>query len=139
MAHYALVNKDNVVLRIIVCDQDPTNIDVPRKEAEDVEGRWLQTSYNTRAGVHYNSDGVTPSGKPGLRFNYAGINFTYSDEFDAFIPPRPSESWKLDTATFQWTLPAEDIKTIVAPLTFKTLNYSSNMVSVESSTNVRII
>ena len=108
MAHYALVNKDNVVLRVIICDQDPTNIDVPRKEAEDVEGRWLQTSYNTRAGVHYDSDGVTPSGKPGLRFNYAGINFTYSDEFDAFIPPRPSELWTLDTATFQWTPPAEE-------------------------------
>ena len=106
MSHYALVNKDNVVVQVIVCDQDPTNIDVPRKHAEDIEGRWLQTSYNTRAGVHYNSD-RSPSGQPGFRGNYAGINFTYSDELDAFIPPRPVIACTFDPTTFQWRLVEE--------------------------------
>ena len=104
MSHYALVNKDNIVVRVIVCDQDPTNIDIPRKEAEDISGRWLQTSYNTRAGVHYNLDGMTPSGKPGFRGNYAGLYFTYSDELDAFIPPPPTLPCTLDPTTFQWKL-----------------------------------
>lgn len=103
MAHYALVNKENVVLQVIVCDQDPTNIDVPRKLAEDVQGRWLQTSYNTRGGIHYNQDGK-PSGQPGFRGNYAGIDFTYSDELDAFIPPRPNVECTLNTTTYQWQI-----------------------------------
>jgi hypothetical protein len=114
MSHYALVNKDNIVVRVIVCDQDPTNIDIPRKEAEDISGRWLQTSYNTRNGIHYNLDGMTPSGRPGFRGNYAGLYFTYSDELDAFIPPPPNLPCTLDPATFQW-------KITVDPTVFETI------------------
>ena len=107
MAHYALVNKDNVVVNVIVCDQDPTNIDITRKQSEDISGRWLQTSYNTHGGIHYNSDN-TPSGQPGFRGNYAGIDFTYSDELDAFIPAQPIDpAWTLDTTTFQWKAPED--------------------------------
>jgi hypothetical protein len=106
MAHYALVNKDNIVVRVIVCDQDPMNIDIPRKEAEDISGRWLQTSYNTQGGIHYNEDG-TPSDQPGLRGNYAGIGYTYSDELDAFISPSPHSSWIMDKTTFRWKPPVD--------------------------------
>ena len=104
MSHYALVNKDNIVVRVIVCDQDPMNIDIPRKEAEDMLGRWLQTSYNTHGGIHYGPDNA-PSGQPGFRGNYAGIDYTYSDELDAFIPPKPHETWTLDTTIFKWKAP----------------------------------
>jgi hypothetical protein len=104
MAHYALVDNNNIVAKVIVCDQDPMNIDIPRKEAEDMLGRWLQTSYNTHGGIHYNSDN-TPSGQPGFRGNYAGIGYQYVDELDAFIPPKPHESWTLDTTIFQWQAP----------------------------------
>lgn len=101
MSHYALVSKYNIVVQVIVCDQDPMNIDITRKLANDISGRWLQTSYNTRGGIHYNSDN-TPSGQPGFRGNYAGIYYTYSDELDAFIPPKPTIPCTLDTTTFQW-------------------------------------
>lgn len=106
MAHYALVNQDNIVVRVIVCDQDPVNIDVPRKEAEDISGRWLQTSYNTQGGVHYNPD-KTPSGQAGFRGNYAGPGFKYLDELDAFVSPSPHASWVLDDSTFQWKAPVD--------------------------------
>lgn len=129
MAHYALVSKDNIVVRVTVCDQDPMNIDITRKQAEDVSGRWLQTSYNTRGGVHYSSDGMTPSGQPGFRGNYAGINYTYSDELDAFIPPQPGNLWTLDTTRFQWRPPVEegiimhsDVKLSTVPATLSNLN-----------------
>ena len=103
MAHYALVDKDNVVVTVIVCDQDPTNIDITRKQSENISGRWLKTSYNTRGGIHYGPDNV-PSGQPGFRGNYAGINYTYSDELDAFIPPKLLVKCTLDETTFQWKI-----------------------------------
>ena len=140
MAHYALVNKDNIVVRVIVCDQDPMNIDITRKFAEDVSGRWLQTSYNTRGGIHYNQDGI-PSGQPGFRGNYAGINYTYSDELDAFISPQPSESWTFDITTFQWKPPIDgkSIDITSEPLQYSSLKYSGSIISDSSPTQVRSI
>ena len=70
-------------------------------------GEWIQTSYNTRAGVHLN--GRTP-----LRKNYAGIGFTYDPALDAFIPPKPYASWVLNEDTCQWeapvAYPSDDLK-----------------------------
>jgi len=59
---------------------------------------WKQTSYNTRGGVHL-TDG-TP-----LRKNYAGIGFTYDEDKDAFIPPKPFNSWTLNETTCLWEAP----------------------------------
>jgi hypothetical protein len=137
MAHYALVNKDNIVVRVIVCMEDPMNIDVTQKLAEDISGRWLQTSYNTHGGIHYNSDG-TPSGQPGFRGNYAGLNFTYSDDLDAFIPPAPNLPCTLDTDTFQWKLSIDSNPT-ASPFSYETLNYSGTLVSDPSPTQVKSI
>ena len=61
-------------------------------------GIWLQTSYNTRGGVH------TLGGTP-LRKNYAGIGYTYDSERDAFIPPKPYVSWLLNENTCLWDAP----------------------------------
>jgi hypothetical protein len=61
-------------------------------------GTWIQTSYNTRGGVH--SLGGTP-----LRKNYAGIGYTYDSQRDAFIPPKPYASWTLDEETCLWNAP----------------------------------
>ena len=61
-------------------------------------GKWIQTSYNTRHGVH--ALGGTP-----LRKNYAGIGYTYDKERDAFIPPKCEESWTLNESTCQWECP----------------------------------
>jgi len=59
---------------------------------------WKQTSYNTHGGVHNN--GGTP-----LRKNHAGIGYTYDETRDAFIPPKPFNSWLLNESTCNWESP----------------------------------
>jgi len=59
---------------------------------------WKQTSYNTFGGVHNN--GGTP-----LRKNHAAIGYTYDEDKDAFIPPKPFNSWTLNETTCQWEAP----------------------------------
>jgi len=59
---------------------------------------WKQTSYNTHGGVH--SSGGTP-----LRKNHAGIGYTYDETRDAFIPPKPFNSWILNEDTCNWNAP----------------------------------
>ena len=63
-------------------------------------GRWVQTSYNTRAGEHL------LGGNP-LRKNYAGIGYHYDEGRNAFVPPQPYNSWKLDEEKCQWSPPIE--------------------------------
>ena len=105
MAHFAKLDKNNVVTFVTVGRQEDDG-----KEAEltartgDV---YKQTSYNTRGGVHYDPETGEPSAdqSKALRFNYAGIGFTYDEARDAFIPPKPFESWVLDEATCLWEAP----------------------------------
>jgi hypothetical protein len=59
---------------------------------------WKQTSYNTHGGVH--SNGGTP-----FRKNHAGIGYTYDEDRDAFIPPKPYQSWVLNETTCNWESP----------------------------------
>ena len=59
---------------------------------------WKQTSYNTHGGVH--SSGGTP-----LRKNHAGIGYTYDEDRDAFITPKPFNSWILNEQTCLWEAP----------------------------------
>jgi len=66
---------------------------------------WKQTSYNTIGGVHNN--GGTP-----FRKNHAGIGYTYDEDRDAFIPPKPFPSWILNETTCFWEAP------VVKPETF---------------------
>ncbi len=75
-------------------------------------GTWLQTSYNTRGGVHYDPETGEPSAdqSKALRFNYAGIGYTFDPDKGtdgAFIPPKPFESWVLDETTCLWVAPVE--------------------------------
>ena len=92
MAHYAKVN-NGIVERVIVAEADFFDTFV-----DDSAGTWIQTSYNTEAGIHLN--GGTP-----LRKNYAGIGFSYDSTRDAFIPPKPYPSWILNEDTCQWESP----------------------------------
>jgi hypothetical protein len=59
---------------------------------------WKQTSYNTHGGVH-NNNGIS------FRKNHAGIGYTYDEDRDAFIPPKPFNSWILDQNTCLWNAP----------------------------------
>ena len=104
MAHFAKLNEDNVVVQVIVV----SNSDAP----DEAKGQaflqnlykntvtYKQTSYNTIAGEH--KLGGTP-----FRKNYAAIGYTYDSTKDAFIPPKPYNSWTLDENTCQWEAPVE--------------------------------
>jgi hypothetical protein len=67
---------------------------------------WKQTSYNTKSGVH--TEGGTP-----LRKNHAGIGMTYDETRDAFIPPKPFNSWILNEDTCNWNAPVAMPKTVL--------------------------
>lgn len=94
MAHFAKV-ENGIVIDVNVADQEWVN------EQQDKE-KWIQTSYNSRGGVHYLPDSSIPSGKEHLRYNYAGIGYTYDETRDAFIPPKPYDSWILNEDTCLW-------------------------------------
>lgn len=97
MAHFAKV-EDSLVTEVLVISQD--EIDTGMFGDPSL---FIQTSYNTRGGVHYGPDGQ-PDG-PGLRKNYAGIGYTYDITLDAFIPPQPYPSWLLNVETCLWEPP----------------------------------
>jgi len=93
MSHFAKV-LDGKVVQVIVAEAEFFETFV-----DSSPGEWIQTSYNTRGGVHAN--GGTP-----LRKNYAGIGFTYDRVKDAFIPPKPEyASWTLNDETCLWQAP----------------------------------
>jgi hypothetical protein len=101
MGHWAKI-EDNQVVQVVVADDDKHDWLV-----EALGGQWVQTSYNTSGGVHYDPETGEPSEdqSKSLRFNYAGIGFTYDEERDAFISPKPSEDATLDEATCTWIVP----------------------------------
>ena len=92
MAHFAKVN-NGIVEQVIVAEPEFFDTFV-----DSSPGQWIQTSYNTRGGVHLL--GGTP-----LRKNYAGIGFTYDATKDAFIPPKPYASWTLNEDSCLWEAP----------------------------------
>jgi hypothetical protein len=100
MAHFAKV-ENGTVTQVIVAEQDFIDSGAVGDPAS-----WLQTSYNTRGGVHYGQNGE-PDGSAGLRKNYAGIGYTYDTGRDAFIPPKPFDSWVLNESTCLWEAPVE--------------------------------
>lgn len=96
MAHFAELDSNNVVLRVLVIGNADT-ADANGVEKEHIGaawcerlfgGTWKQTSYNGN-----------------IRKNYAGIGYTYDENIDAFIPPKPFPSWLLNTETAKWEAP----------------------------------
>jgi hypothetical protein len=98
MAHWAEIDENNIVTRVLVVADDKTDGQAFLADELGLGGTWKQTSYNTSAGEHRN--GGTP-----FRKNYAGIGFTYDSVRDAFIPPKPFASWTLDEETCIWAAP----------------------------------
>jgi len=92
MAHFAKV-ENGIVTRVIVAEPEFFNSFV-----DSSPGDWIQTSYNTRGGVHL-LDG-TP-----LRKNFAGVGYTYDRVKDAFIPQKPYPSWTLNEESCLWEPP----------------------------------
>ena len=98
MAHFARIDKNNIVQHVCIIDNENL-LNENKQEEEDfgiaylnkihgVGSTWVQTSYNGN-----------------LRKNYAGIGFTYDSERDAFIPPQIYDSWTLNEDTCQWEAP----------------------------------
>ena len=102
MASYAKVNDSGIVETVIVAEPEFFDTFV-----DDSPGKWIQTSYNTRGGVHYEPDSNTPSSdqSKALRKNHAGIGYTYDETKDAFISPKPFPSWILNDTTCVWEPP----------------------------------
>ena len=100
MSHFAEINLDNIVQRVLVIEQEEVNTG-----AWGSPDNWIKTSYNTRGGVHYAPNSQTPDGGVALRKNFAGIGSTYDASKDAFIAPKPHPSWLLDDDTCQWEAP----------------------------------
>ena len=98
MAHFAKV-ENGIVTSVIVIDQETLELGHWGDPA-----LWVQTSYNTRGGIHYGQDGQ-PDGGVALRKNYAGIGYSYDAGRDAFIAPQPFPSWVLNEQTCQWEAP----------------------------------
>ena len=98
MSNYAKV-LNSKVLEVIVADASffDTFVDTS-------PGTWIQTSYNTRGGVHYGQDGQ-PDGGVALRANYAGIGYTYDQASDVFYAPQPYPSWTISAPTWLWEAP----------------------------------
>ena len=95
MAHFAKLGKGNIVERVEVVSNDITTteqagVDFLKELYKEPYAVWKQTSYNNN-----------------IRKNYAGIGFTYDQTRDAFIPPKPFNSWKLVEETCQWKAPVD--------------------------------
>mgnify|MGYP003139192502 CR=1 FL=1 len=99
MSHFAKVI-NGIVETVHVVDQD--YIDSGKLGDPD---NWIQTSYNTRGGVHHAPNSSEPDGGVALRKNYAGVGYTYDPDKDAFIPPKPFPSWVLNEDTCLWNPP----------------------------------
>jgi len=95
MAHFAELDENNKVLRVIVVHNNELLVNAVESEAKGIEfciahygGKWVQTSFNST-----------------IRKNYAGIDFTYDAIRNAFIAPEPEGNLGLDEATCQWIMP----------------------------------
>lgn len=98
MAHFAKI-ENGIVVQVIVAEQDVVNAR---------PGQWIQTSYNTRGGIHYqpNSDIPSEDQSKALRKNFAGKGMIYDQERDAFYAPKPPyDSWILNEQSCIWEAP----------------------------------
>jgi hypothetical protein len=87
MSNFAEIDEENKVIRVLVGDDNLPNEGYDWF-VETLGGRWVKTSFNGN-----------------FRKNFANVGFTYDPELDAFIPPKPFESWVLDEETAQWEAP----------------------------------
>ncbi len=98
MAHFAEIDTNNEVLRVLVVDNENV-MDENGNESEEIgikflqnifgeDTKWVQTSYNSN-----------------FRFRYAGIEMIYDEKLDVFLPPKPYQSWVLNNNTYDWDSP----------------------------------
>jgi len=106
MPNFAELDENNLVINITSVDEN--SVDMENEEESGIDfleslfnhRRWKRYSYNTSLGVHRMD-------KVPFRKNVPGIGYTYDEERDAFIPPKPFESWTLDEETCDWLPPVD--------------------------------
>ena len=117
MAHFAKLDINNIVEMVVVVDD--TDVFDPNGNESEISGiqflknllgletTWLKTSYNTRGGIYRHSITNEPleDQSKAFRKNYAGIGYTYDEQRDAFIPPKPFPSWILNEFSCLWEAP----------------------------------
>lgn len=104
MAHFAEIDKNNVVIRVLVTDNNDVNEDEGYSFLVNTfGGKWIKTSYNTIAGKHLN-DG-TP-----LHKNFAAIGYLWDGV--GFYEPQPFPSWIFDSTTYTWKAPVDKPKNV---------------------------
>jgi hypothetical protein len=96
MSHFAKV-ENGLVTQVIVAEEDFIATGALGDPAS-----WVQTSYNTRGGIHYGQDGQ-PSGREPLNKNYAGIGYTWDGT--GFAAPQPFPSWSMNSDSYIWEAP----------------------------------
>lgn len=97
MAHWAELDENNIVLRVLVGSNEDAD-ESYQWLIDNLGGRWLKTSYNTVRGVH--TQGGTP-----LRWNFASVGHSYREDLDAFIAPCIFVGWVFDDSTMDWIPP----------------------------------
>ena len=117
MAHFAELDANNIVLRVIaISDSDAPNENAGIAFCKSLYGDstiWKQTSYNTKRNVHIvqQPDGRVTGGVKWItggtpfRKNYAGIGMIYNSTIDGFVKPQPYASWNLNSTTGEWEAP----------------------------------
>lgn len=108
MAHFAEIDENNIVLRVLVVDNEQEDRGQEfLAEDLDLGGIWKKTSYNTRGGIYYDPNTNQPSADQtkAYRKNYAGVGFTFDETRNAFIPPKPFNSWILNEESCLWEAP----------------------------------
>lgn len=106
MAHWAELDENNVVTRVLVGDNnDPAGDEGYQWLIDNLGGTWVKTSYNAVGGKRRDPNTGEITNDPGFRKNYAGIGYTYNAELDGFVPPKPFNSWTLNSDTCLWDAP----------------------------------
>lgn len=106
MAHWAELDSNNVVTRVLVGDNnDPAGDEGYQWLLDNLGGTWVKTSYNAVGGKRRNPETGEMTNDAGFRKNYAGIGYTFDAGRDAFIPPKPFNSWNLNEDTCLWDAP----------------------------------
>jgi len=102
MAHFAKLDENSIVTQVVVVHNDVATSEsagaIFLNNMYGTSDTWKQTSYNTFGNQH------TKGGTP-FRKNFAGIGFTYDASNDAFIAPKPYNSWTLNNTTYLWEAP----------------------------------
>lgn len=108
MSHWAEIDSSNIVVRVLVGDNnDPNGDEGYLWLINNLGGNWVKTSYNSFGGKRKNPENGEMTQDLGFRKNYAGVGFMYDSEMDAFIPPKPFASWRLNEDTCLWNPPVE--------------------------------